>query len=191
MPKKAGGKAAGDSHINKLKNLKEYVALAIVDADRYQKANLSLMKELIKDGIPGVYVTLNLPCSNVKAIFQREKMDLSKVIFIDAVTKTAGGKMERTDDCLFIGSPKNLSDISIAMDQAIMAITTKDKFLFFDSLSTLLLYNNIDVVAKFIHFLSTKMRVWKVRGVIISLRRTKDQDLIQELKGFCDVTLDL
>ena len=192
MPKKAGGpKEKGSSAISKLKNLKEYVALAVVDADQYQKTNLSLMRELIKDGIPGVYVTLNLPCSNVKAFFQREKMDLGKVIFIDAVTKTAGGKIERTDDCLFIGSPKNLSDISIAMDQAIMAIPTKDKFLFFDSLSTLLLYNNIDVVAKFIHFLSTKMRVWKVKGVIISLRRSKDEDLIQELRGFCDVTLDL
>ena len=193
VTKTSKGKSPEDtgSHIDKLKNLKEYVALAIVDADKYQKANLSLMKELIKGGVPGVYVTLNLPCANVKTFFQREKMDLTKVIFIDAVTKTAGGKIERTDDCLFIGSPKNLSDISIAMDQAIMAIPTKDKFLFFDSLSTLLLYNNIDVVAKFIHFLSTKMRVWKVKGVIISLRRTQDKDLISELQGFCDVTLDL
>lgn len=190
MPKKAVNKKESKSHIDQLKNLKEYVALAVVDADRYQKTNLSLMKELIQGGIPGVYVTLNLPCANVKDVFRKEKIDLSKVIFIDAVTKTAGGKIEKTEGCLFIGSPKNLSDISIAMDQAIMAIPTKDKFLFFDSLSTLLLYNNMDVVAKFIHFLSAKMRVWKVKGIIISLRRKQDVDLIQELKGFCDITLN-
>jgi KaiC/GvpD/RAD55 family RecA-like ATPase len=191
MPKKADDKGKKEKNINKLKGLQEYVALAIVDANQYQKTNLSLMKELIRQGIPGVYVTLNLPCANIKDVFKREKIDLSRVIFIDAVTQTAGGKLEKTDDCLFIGSPKNLSDISIAMDQAIMAITTKDKFLFFDSLSTLLLYNNMEVVAKFIHFLSTKMRVWKVKGIIISLRRKQDSDLIDELQGFCDVTLDL
>ena len=107
------------------------------------------------------------------------------------MTTTVGGKVEKTDDCLFIGSPKNLSDISIAMDQAIMAIPKKDKFLFFDSLSTLLLYNDVSVVAKFVHFLSGKMRIWEVKGIIISLRRAKDKELIQELKEFCDVVLNL
>ena len=72
-----------------------------------------------------------------------------------------------------------------------MAIPTKDKFLFFDSLSTLLLYNDVSVVAKFVHFLSGKMRVWRVKGIIISLRRKIDEDLIEELKGFCDMTLNL
>ena len=124
-------------------------------------------------------------------VVSKEKIDLNKVIFIDAVTTTVGGKVEKTDDCLFIGSPKNLSDISIAMDQAIMAIPKKDKFLFFDSLSTLLLYNDVSVVAKFVHFLSGKMRIWEVKGIIISLRRAKDKELIQELKEFCDVVLNL
>ncbi|MBU0470739.1 MAG: hypothetical protein KKA62_03870 [Nanoarchaeota archaeon] len=179
------------SHISKLKGLKEYVALAIVDANKYQKTNIKIIKELVNEGTPGVYVTLNLSYDTIKEIFKKEKINLNQVIFIDAVTKTLGGKTKKTKDCLFIGGPRNLSDISIAMDQAIMAIPKKNKFLFFDSLSTLLLYNNVGVVAKFIHFLSGKMRVWKVKGIIISLRRKQDQDLIEELQGFCDVTLDL
>ncbi len=177
--------------ISELKGLKEYVALAVVDSAKYQKTNVKIIKKLVDEGTPGVYVTLNKPYENIKKQFQKEKIDVTNVIFIDAVTKTVGGKIEKKKDCLYIGNPKNLSDISIAMDQAIMAIPAKNKFLFFDSLSTLLLYNDVRVVAKFVHFLSGKMRVWKVKGIIISLRRTKDQELIEELKGFCDVTLDL
>ncbi len=177
--------------ISKLKSLKEYVAIALVDADKYQKTNIKIIGELVKENVPGVYVTLNRPHENVKKILKKEKIDLDKIIFIDAVTKTVGGKIKKTKDCLFIGSPSNLSDISISMDQAIMAIPTKDKFLFFDSLSTLLLYNNVEVVAKFIHFLSGKMRVWQIKGIIISLRREKDKELIEELKEFCDVILNL
>ena len=185
MKKEVGGP------ISKLKNLREYVALAIIDAQKYNATNSKIMKELVNENVPGVYVTLNRPYETVKKILQQEKIDLSKIIFIDAVTKTVGGKIKKREDCLFIGSPENLSDISIAMDQAVMAIPKNEKFLFFDSLSTLLLYNEVQIVAQFIHFLSGKMRVWKVKGIIISLKRKADKDLISELQSFCDVTLDL
>ncbi len=176
----------------KLKGLKEYVALATVDAKSYQKTNLNIVKHLITDkNIPGVYVTLNKPFENMEKIFRKEKIDTDMMIFIDAVTKTSGGKAEKTDKCLFIGSPENLSDISIAMDQAVTSLPSKGKFVFFDSLSTLLLYNNIETVARFIHFLAGKMRVWKVEGVIVSLRKEKDKELIDELTQFCDAILDL
>ena len=193
MPVKSKKKEvkAPKNNLSQLKGLNGYVAIAIVDAEKYEKTNLNIIKELVNEGTPGVYVTLNKPYANIKNLLEKEKIDLNKVIFIDAVTNTVGGRIEKTNDCLFIGSPKNLSDISIAMDQAIMAIPKKDKFLFFDSLSILLLYNDASVVAKFIHFLSGKMRVWEVKGIIISLRKAKDNDLIQELKAFCDVVLNL
>jgi len=189
--KKKEVKKTFKSSLSQLKGLKGYVAIAIVDAEKYEQTNLKIIKELVNESTPGVYVTLNKPYNNIKKSFEKEKIDLNKVIFIDAVTNTVGGRLEKTKDCLFIGSPKNLSDISIAMDQAIMAIPKKDKFLFFDSLSMLLLYNDAGVVAKFIHFLSGKLRVWEVKGIIISLRKAKDKDLIQELKAFCDVVLNL
>jgi archaellum biogenesis ATPase FlaH len=184
-PKK-DGQLLGDLH-----GMNEYVALATIDSKKYHKTNINIIKELIKGNVPGVYVTLNKPYQNVKTNFEKANVPTNNVIFIDAVTKTVGGIIEKKKDCLYIGSPKNLSDISIAMDQAIMAIPKRDKFLFFDSLSTLLLYNSVDVVAKFVHFLSGKMRVWKVRGIIISLRREKDKELISGLREFCDVQLDL
>ena len=191
--KKASAKASKETSkgISQLKTLKEYVALAVVDAKKYQKTNISIIEGLVKAGIPGVYVTLNRPYENVKTLFKKEKIDTSNVIFIDAVTKTVGGVVEKREDCLYIGGPKGLSDISLAMDQAIMAIPKGVKFLFFDSLSTLLLYHDVRVVAKFVHFISGKMRIWKVKGIIISLRRDKDQELIEELQSFCDLTLNI
>jgi len=174
-----------------LKDLKHYVALATVDTKDYQKANLGIIKHLIdNENIPGVYVTLNKPFETMQGVLKKAKIDTRVIIFIDAVTKTAGGQTKKTDKCLFIGAPDNLSDISIAMDQAVRALPSEERFVFFDSLSTLLLYNNIATVAKFIHFLAGKMRVWKVKGIIVSLRKEKDKELIDELTQFCDTILD-
>ena len=115
----------------KLKHLTEYVALATVDASKYQKTNLGIIKHLTDKNVPGVYVTLNKPFKTMQNVFKKQEIDTDVIIFIDAVTQTAGGDIEKTDNCLFIGSPDNLSDISIAMDQAVRALPTKEKFVFF------------------------------------------------------------
>jgi len=174
-----------------LKGLGEYVALATVNAKDYQKTNIEIIRHLTgTDNIPGVYVTLNKPFKTMQKLLKEEKIDTGMIIFIDAVSK-AGGEIKKTKDCLFIGSPENLSDIAVAMDQAVMAIQSNKKFLFFDSLNTLLLYNKATTVAKFIHFLAGKMRTWKVKGIIVSLHKDKDKELIEELSQFCDVIMSI
>ncbi len=179
-----------EKELEQLKELKEFVVLATVKAKNYQKTNLEIVEHLTEDmNIPGVYVTLNKPYSVMKNIFERAKIDTRLIIFIDAVTKTAG-EVKKTKNCLFIGNPENLSDISIAMDQAVRALPGKDKFLFFDSLNTLLAYNEVPTVIKFIHFLASKMRAWKVKGVIISLEKKSNKELIDELSQFCDIKID-
>ena len=175
-----------------LTQAKEYVALAKIKAAAYQKTNVEIIKYLTADqNTPGVYVTLNKPFETMKKLFTQQGVANDLIIFIDAVTKTSGGQIERVDNCLFIGSPENLSDISLAMDQAVRAVPGKEKFLFFDSLNTLLIYNKPATVAKFVHFLSGKMRVWGVKGIIVSLEKESDKELLEELGQFCDITLDL
>lgn len=175
----------------KLSELKEYVVLATVDAERYEETNLALVRHLTKEEkIPGVYVTLNKPFKTMSSLFKRNDIDTKMIIFIDAVTKTSGGKIEKTDKCLYIGNPENLSDISIAMDQAVIALLSKEKFVFFDSLNTLLLFNSISTVARFVHFLTGKMRSWGVKGIIISLEKKANKDLIDELNQYCDLKLE-
>lgn len=174
-----------------LKGAKEYVALATVAAKKYQKTNLEIIKHLTEEeGVPGVYVTLNKPFATIKTLFVKNRIDVKMVLFIDAVTELETEGMKKEENCLFIGSPENLSDISVAMDQAVRSVPGKEKFLFFDSLSTLLLYNKAVTVARFIHFLAGKMRTWKVKGIIISLEKESDRELIEELTQVCDVKLD-
>jgi len=175
-----------------VKDLNEYIAIAAVSGKQYQTANLEMIKELTEDeNIPGVYVTLSKPFKTAEQAFKKAGVDTRMLLFIDAVTKTAGGEVKKTKNCLYIGSPQQLSDISLAMDQAVRALPSKNKFVFFDSLNVLLLYNKVDTVAQFIHFLASKMRVWKVKGIIVSLTKDKNKELIDELMQFCDILVEL
>ena len=129
--------SVGDIFEKSLSGVEEYVALATVDAEHYQQTNIDLVKFLTEvDETPGVYVTLNKPFSTMEDLFKKNSVNTDMIIFIDAVTRTTGGSTEKTNKCLFIGSPENLSDVSLAMDQAVRAIPGEKKFLFFDFAKT-------------------------------------------------------
>lgn len=173
-----------------VKNLKDYIVLVRVNAANYQKSNIEILKLLVKEQkTPGVYVTLNKPFQVMQRLLEEEKIDSRLIIFIDAITNVPENKKEK--NCLFIGSPEKLSDISVAMDQAVKALPTKDKFIFFDSINTLQLFNKPGTVARFFYFLSGKIREWKIKGIIISIKKESDNDLINELLQFCDAQVEL
>ncbi len=180
-----------DKFKKEVKNLKDYIILITPSAGIYQKSNLEILKFLVKDQkTPGVYVTLNKPFDIMQRLLKQNKIDSRFIIFIDVITKIPGGG-KRIKNCLFIGSPEKLSDISVAMDQAIKALPTKEKFVFFDSINTLQVFNKLGTVGKFVYFLASKIREWKIKGIIISIKKDSDESLINELTQFCDSRIDL
>lgn len=171
-----------------VKSLKDYILLITVDAKNYQKTAIDIVKFLINEqGISGVYVTLNKPYDIMQRTLASNNIDTRLVIFIDAASITEARKVE---NCLYIGSPEKLSDMSVAMDQAIKALPS-EKFLIFDSLNTLSIFNKPGTVARFIHFLTGKIREWKVKGVIITLEKETEQVLLDELTQFSDARIDI
>ena len=174
-----------------VKGLKDYIALVTVNPKDYQKSNVEVLRLLVNEQkTPGVYVTLNKPYDIMQRLLAENKIDSRLIIFIDGITKPSEPQT-RIKNCLFIGSPEKLSDISVAMDQAVMALPTKDKFVFFDSINTLQLFNKPGTVAKFIYFLASKIRSWKVRGIVISVKKDSDEGLINQLTQFCDFRIDI
>ncbi len=176
---------------NGVKGLGNYIVLVTVKPENYQKSNLDIIKFLVNEQkTPGVYVTLNKPFDVMQGLLEQNKIDSRLVIFIDGITKVLDGE-NRVKNCLFIGSPEKLSDISVAMDQAVQALPTKEKFIFFDSINTLQVFNKPGTVARFVYFLASKIRGWKVKGVIISVKKGSNEPLTNELIQFCDSVIEL
>ena len=53
------------------------------------------------------------------------------------------------------------------------------------------IFNKPGTVARFIHFLTGKMREWKIKGIIITLEKETDQTLLDELTQFSDARIDV
>lgn len=173
-------------------DLDETLTLVLVDAYNYNESNVEVVKYLsnIKK-LVGVYVTVNKPYKTVYQLFKKEKINTDAILFIDCISRVDPKRSNKEDNCLYVGSPQNLTGISIAISEAVQALPTKDKFLFLDSLSTLSIYNSTGSMLKFSHFITNNMRKWGITGIIICLEKESDASLITQLEGFCDTTVNL
>ena len=166
---------------------KNFIIGVITSSEEYEEVNLHMLYFLInKQGATGSYITVNRPYINIVDILKENNIDSKKLHFIDCITKKLGGKLPDVKNCEFINSPKHLTDISIALHKYVTNSEEKNRFLHVDSLSTLCIHNKTEDILKFVHYLTGKMRIFGLKGIIISLKEETDKKLIGELSQFCD-----
>jgi KaiC/GvpD/RAD55 family RecA-like ATPase len=137
-----------------------------------------------------VYVTVNKPFSALIEKFKEGEINTNKIFIIDAVSPRTETASSRTGNAVFIGSPKELTNISITTTSAIEKLTAA-KILIFDSISTLLFYNDFETVKDFIHFIATKMKQLKVTFTMICIKDMTSEKVISELSAFVDEVIEI
>jgi len=169
------------------------VVLFIIDAKKYHKIHPKVLKMIIEEKcFAGIYITINKPYNTLIKYLKENRINTKNIFFIDAISRVAGGTIRMTKDCLFIPSPTQLTDLGIALTQALESMKHKgNKFIFLDSLSTLLIYNPFEVTAKFVHFIITRLRVFGLVGLIISIEKQIDERMLNILIEMCDKVVEV
>jgi len=183
-------------HIDEIKNVfndlpEHWLLLFVLNAEDYLEKNIAILNEVLKpEDAVGVYVTLNRPYSVLIKILEKNNINTDKLFFIDCITKTIESEKEEKK-CIFLKNPQNLTNISIAIDEIITAIPSKNKSLFVDPVNTLLIYNRVETVSKFLHILTGKIRVLNLNGVLLSTEKELSPEFVDQLEQIVDKTVDL
>ena len=163
------------------------IVLLVTPAEKLVETNVELLKWYIsKKKYDVVYVTVNKPFSTLIERFQKEKIETSKIFIIDAISPST----TIVGNAIFIGSPKELTNISISTTSTIKKLKTA-KVLVFDSISTLLVYNKFEVVKDFIHFITNKMKSLKITFLMTCIKEMTDEKTIAELRAFVDDIIEI
>lgn len=167
-------------------SLKEEITFLIVGAENYGNVIIELLKILISKQFFCIYLTVNKPYETLISWLEKNNIQTDKLFFID-VTGSGGGTSERlTEKCLFLPSSEDLTCISIELIQAVEALKVERKVILFDSFSTFLIYNPLENMLKFIHFLIGRIRMLRVSLIILSLKEQTDVTTISQMTQFCD-----
>jgi archaellum biogenesis ATPase FlaH len=150
--------------------------LTITSVEKLQSSIISTAR-MFKNKV-GIYVSLNKTQKSTEELLQKSGVDTSRLFFIDCVSKE---KMH--EDVLHI-SPEDLDMLSTAIQTFIKDIPG-EKFMIIDALSTLLIYNNENKVAKFVQEITEYASENKVYVVAFS-PKTKGEELLNKIFNFFD-----
>ncbi len=163
----------------------DLAVMVITSGEKLMSTNIKIVKTVMKNKNLCLYVAINQPYSRLKKVMENGRIDTSRVFFIDCITETSGGRSERVRNCLFINSPGSLTELGISITQALQAMPGK-KFLFIDALSTLVIYNSSKSIAKFSHFLMTRVKLLGLAGIFMVVEKEMEEILLSQIKQFCD-----
>ena len=150
--------------------------LIITSVEKLQGRVNSAVKSF--KNIPGIYVSLNKTQKSTENILNKNKINTNKIFFIDCVTS------EKTREDVLHIAPDQLDLLSSAINTFIKDIKGK-KFLILDALSTLLIYNDENKVAKFVKEITEYTSQNDVKVVAFS-PETKGEELLNKIFNFFD-----
>ena len=153
-------------------------------AKDYFRTNMEILRYMLRKGPAGIYVTINKPANSIKAYLSKNRLSSDKLYFGDCVSKLINETAKRDENVVFV-DPQDLTGIALAVNEMISSIKG-EKFLFLDSLSTLLIYNSTGSVEKFSHFITTKIRILNLKGVILTLEEDMNSQPANLLNKICD-----
>ena len=155
--------------------------LMIMRSSGYNNDILETMKQLSGKNV--CYVTLNKTCDSLKELFEKNKVDIKNVVFIDTISRTIKKAPDQTEHSYFCSSPGALTEISLIISKFLMH---NFEYLIFDSLTNLLIYQKKAPVAKFVSNLVNKIKAGKTKAIFYALSVKEQNELIKETGMFVD-----
>jgi len=168
---------------------KKFILLVVEKSPQSGQLTLQLIKHFFEESKNGVCVSINKPVEDLLKGLETKCIEQKELVFVDCVSKMAGMKEISEKNFIYVDSPKQLLELSEAIDAAMALLAGKSFFVLIDSLSTLFVYNEERSVEKFVHTTATKMRTLNVKGIFLVTQEKKH--VIQTLSQFADKTIYL
>lgn len=168
---------------------KNEIALVIFEGGDYNKSMITLTKQLSKKFNRIGYVSLNKGYVQLIQGMEKNGIDKKKFFFVDAVSTAAEAVSIKEKQVSFVFSAENLTQMSLIMCNALLKY--KLDCIIFDSLSTLLIYHEEDMVLKFLHYIINNLRNRNVTAIFTAVKNEKRAAFIENSKIFVDRTINL
>ena len=144
-----------------------------------------------------IKVTTREPAIHILETFKENKLNLSlpRVRFVDCVSKTLGGEAVEIENIKIVSSSGDLTGIGVKISQFFEDFFIKKNIrkiqLHIDSLSTILMYSNIQTVFRFLHVFTGRIKTMGALGIYVIDSGMHDEQAIATLKQLCDGMIEV
>ncbi|MEW6069192.1 MAG: hypothetical protein AB1485_01105 [Candidatus Thermoplasmatota archaeon] len=178
---------------SKLKGIKSYeVTLIPVDINNYFKVILGTMKYLVNErDMGGVYISATRPSKAIISRLESENINLSDVLFVDSVSYMSEGPPPPADNVIFVESPTMLELILTKADILLKKAKSARKFIIFDSINALSIYNSEKILTEFLHVLVNALGAKEIASLLLSVKGQTPKEIDGLLRMLCDNVIEI
>jgi hypothetical protein len=134
------------------------------------------------------YFTLNKTFQSIRDKLEGGGNGFEDTVFVDGVTRLIEDGPNQTEGCYFVSSPAALDEL----DEMVKKFVRHGfEFIVFDSVTSLLIYNPRDKVAKFLMNAVNEIKAGNTKAVFYVLGIKEHESLLQECSMFFDRVIDL
>lgn len=159
--------------------------LIVVPSWKYNETVLDLVKRVSDKHKKVCYVTLNKTQRAVAESLRKRGMKTEKFIFVDTISPKVF-KMSPKKECLFMDSIENLDAFT---DKLLTFIkVNKANAVFFDSLSSFLVYHTDDELVKFFNYLVSFLEALDVSIMMTVILEDVERPSVKQIKMNVDAS---
>ncbi|MCK5281918.1 MAG: hypothetical protein KAK00_00780 [Nanoarchaeota archaeon] len=165
--------------------IENYSSIALImPRVNYIKNMITISKQLADSYNRICYVSLNQRYQPLKRSLIANKVDINKFNFIDGITKTSVSETGEVSNCVFVSAPDKLTELAIAIQKTINE--QKSEVILFDSLSTLLLYEPVHVISRFVHSIIGPIGAANCMAIFTCSEGDMEKELLKDISMFID-----
>lgn len=165
------------------------IVLIETSASKILEVHLAAVKWLSKKKYTQIILSTTRPCKNLLKLYKENNIDTSKLILLCTCCQEKDNTKPE-NNIIHIKNNSSLLEIAFSLSECMKLVKAK-KTIFIDSINTLLIHNEPNTLAKFIHSILTKMRTNNVSGLLISLELETDRDVKAEIAQLCDKVIKI
>ncbi|UUX93110.1 DUF7504 family protein [Methanoplanus endosymbiosus] len=163
------------------------IMLAFITPENMRDTTIYLVKKASEIADQIIYLSVNQPAPYLNKQFKKSGIDVSKIYYIDTITKYAIGKPpDDFDQGTFLNTPSDLTGMSVAISECIKEYNKGKVVVCLDSVNAMLIHMPSKSVSKFIHFITSKMKVLNISGIYFAIEEGLDPVIISQLTVFSD-----
>lgn len=168
----------------------EKIMLALCSSKTLRKRNLALISVILDSGYDLVIIAVNQPAPILDTLYERHGLDTSRISYVDTITKYSLGTAPEMPRTRFVTQPGDLTAIGIALTEMLKDKVPEKTVVFFDSVNAMLIHISSGNISKFLHFISSKLRLMNLGGVFLVVEKGLDPVLMSLLITFADGVIE-
>lgn len=163
------------------------IVMVLSSAEKLKANNIALVRELTAAEYRLIILTINHPSPILKNAYKQQNIDCTDVYFIDAITKHAIGMLPPDlDHAIFIEWPGNIKDIGAGVVELLKENPKEKTCVLVDSLNTMLIYLSPEQVSRFIHFLTSRLRLLHNSAILLAVEGGLGEPMMTQMVTFSD-----